>query len=94
MNFFYKNLANWEIDNNIHYHSHIYCKIDHKHHEICYVHDKMSIEKIMPLNNMLFCHYQVRSNQFLLDMHLLYFLHYLFYLQILFVDIDELMLIS
>ena len=53
MNFFYKNLANCEINNNIHYHSHIYCKIDQKHHEICNVHDKMSIEKIMPLNNVI-----------------------------------------
>ena len=93
MNIFLQNLVNCEINNNIHYHNHIYCKIDHKHHEICYVHGKRSTEKIAPLSNMLFCHYQVQSNQFRLDMNLLCFLHYLFYLHILQVDIDKLMLI-
>ena len=45
-------MVNCEINNNIHYHSHIYFKIDHKHHELCYVLGKRSIKKIMPLNNM------------------------------------------
>ena len=93
MNFICKILVNCEIDNNKHYHNHIYCKIGHKRHEMSCEHDKMSIEKIMPLNNMLFYHYQVQLNQFRRYTNLLYFLHYLFYPYILQVNIDKLMLI-
>ena len=43
MDFFCKILANCEINNNNHYHIHIMCKIDHKHHGMSYDHDKMYI---------------------------------------------------